>query len=280
MADIQNTDAVLIATLGSEPQVVGLAVQLLLAQQELLRRVIVLHTQPTHSPIDRALPLLQASFETNHSWPPLELIEAPTTDVLMPAQIELFSGYLYQTLRQWVLQRVRVHLLLAGGRKSMAMVGMTVAQMLLGPEDRVWYLHSDEGLRTSARATLQPGDDVQLIAIPLPQLSTAPPVLTRPFQAETPAAAHQALAAEQQRRLHYFLDHELTRAEREIVLLLAREVLTTAEIAARLHKSPKTVTNQLNTIYSKLESAFGLQAEVGVKREFLRREVGAWVGDE
>jgi len=63
----------------------------------------------------------------------------------------------------------------------------------------------------------------------------------------------------------------LTVAEREVALLVAQNVLTVKEIAIQLHKSPKTVTNQLNTIYSKLESYFGLQPDLGVKREFLRR---------
>ena len=47
------------------------------------------------------------------------------------------------------------------------------------------------------------------------------------------------------------------------------------QIAQRLSKSAKTVTNQFNSIYSKLESAFGLSPDVGLKREFLRRELGA-----
>ena len=35
----------------------------------------------------------------------------------------------------------RMHLLLAGGRKSMAMVGMAVAQLLLGVDDRLGLVH-------------------------------------------------------------------------------------------------------------------------------------------
>ncbi len=166
---------------------------------------------------------------------------------------------------------MQVHLLLAGGRKSMALVGLSVAQLLLGADDHVWYLHSDEGLRTSRRSQLVGDDVAQLIEIPLPRLSVAPPQLTRLFQAETPDAARQTLAAEQRRQVQHFLDHGLTAAERELALLVAQNVLTVKEIAAQLHKAPKTVTNQLNVIYSKLESEFGLQPDVGVKREFLRR---------
>jgi DNA-binding CsgD family transcriptional regulator len=138
----------------------------------------------------------------------------------------------------------------------MAMLGMSVAQLLLGPDDRVWYLHSDERLRTSGRMALVNGDEAQLIPIPLVQRTPAPPVLTRSFQASTPAAAFDELEAEQARRVAHFLQHELTSAERSVASLVAREVLTVQEVADRLGKSPKTVTNQLNTIYGKLESVF------------------------
>src|SRR5262249_55947414 len=121
-------------------------------------------------------------------------------------------------------------------------------------------------------------DHVQLIQIPLPNQGAAPPVFTRPFLAATPTAARDLLEQDQARRRQYFVQHELTRAEREVAALVVQEVLTVNELAARLCKSPKTVTNQLNTIYSKLESYFGLQPEIGVKREFLRRELGDFFG--
>ena len=63
---------------------------------------------------------------------------------------------------------------------------------------------------------------------------------------------------------------KVTPAEREVATLIAGEVLTVTEVAARLGKQRKTVTNQLTVIYSKLESFFGLTPDVGTKREFLR----------
>lgn len=266
--------AVLIATLGAEPQVVPLATQLLLQSGVDLGAVVVIHTDHTRPPIYQALPQLQTLFAQQPFLPPLQTVEVAIADVLSAAEMGHFSQVLYSTLKQWLTQRMQVHLLLAGGRKSMTMMGMSVAQLLLGAEDKVWYLHSDEGLRTSRRPQLQAQDAAQLIEIPLPRLSAAPPQLTRLFQAETPDAARQTLLEEQQRQVQHFLNQGLTAAEREVALLVAQDVLTVKEIAAQLHKSPKTVTNQLNVIYSKLESEFGLQPDVGVKREFLRRALG------
>lgn len=202
----------------------------------------------------------------------------PIDDILTPNEFSQFTDSLYTILRHWLAQGLHIHLLLAGGRKSMAMLGMSVAQLLLGPEDRVWYLYSDEELRKSKAYLLTNEYQVQLIPIPLPQQNAVPPFFRRVFQADNPAGAQATLVAEQVERRRHFVEHEITRAERAVATLVAQKVLTVQQIAAHLHKSPKTVTNQLNVIYSKLESYFGLQPDVGVKREFLRRELGEWFG--
>jgi CRISPR-associated protein Csx14 len=271
--------AVLIATLGSEPQVVALATQLLMRQGVLLCGVQALHTDARLAPIAQSLPKLQAIFAAHAEWPPLQTVAVPCADVLAQEEMDLFAEVLYRELKRWQAADVQIHLLLAGGRKPMAMVGMTVAQLLLDADDRVWYLHSNEELRIERRPVLEAGDRAELVAIALPQFRAAPARLTRLFQAETPAAARQALAEEQMRRARYFVEQELTRAEREVAALVAQSVLTTEELAGRLQKSPKTISNQLNSIYSKLESAFGLQPDGGVKREFLRRELGGYFAE-
>lgn len=263
-------ESVLISTLGSEPQVVALAVQLLLSAGHSLAGVYVLHTRPTHPPIADALPQLQAAFAAHPHWPALTPVPIDADDVLAPAEIDRFAAALYGVVKQAVAAGRGVHLLLAGGRKPMAMVGVTVAQLLLGPDDRVWYLHSDEALRLSGRFEPAPGDVATLVEMPLARLGAAPARFTALFRADSPAAARSALEAQHSRQTRAFVEQMLTAAERELAALAARQVLTVNEMAARLHKSPKTITNQLNSIYSKMESLFGLQPDIGVKREFLR----------
>lgn len=271
-------ETALVATLGAEPQVISLATALLLRSGIALCSITVLHTFAERAPLAQALPALQAAFAAHPEWPSLRTVCAPVADVLTPTQFDRFSDTLYAALQVEIAAGRQVHLLLAGGRKSMAMLGMSVAQLMLGPEDRVWYLHSDEALRRSGRMELAEGDQATLIAVPLVRAAPAPLRFTAVVKAATPAAARQLLSDTQHARLAHFVLHELTPAERELAALVAQEVLTVAEMAGRLQKAPKTITNQLNSIYSKLESAFGLQADRGVKREFLRRELGEWFG--
>lgn len=268
-------DRVLIATLGAEPQVVSLATTLLCRSAPLCR-VVVLHTNPAIAPIARALPLLTAFFAARETLPPLDTVTIPADDVLTPGELTIYADTLLQTLKRWRRPAVAINLLLAGGRKPMAMLGMTVAQMLFGPEDQVWYLTSDEALRRSGRMTPEPADRAGLVAIPLAQMGPASPRFTQPLRAETVAAARRELAERHAAQLIHFAQEELTPAERMVAALVANDVMTVAEMADRLHKSPKTVSNQLNSIYSKLESRFDLQPDKGVKREFLRRELAPY----
>lgn len=267
---------VLIATLGAEPQVVALAADLLRQAGELLQAVVVLHSAPDRLPISHSLPALQAIFAAHPDWPPLICRPLPTADALTPDELHSFADALYQTLQSWLQQGARIHLLLAGGRKSMAMIGMSVAQTTLGADDCVWYLWSGEALRRSGEPRAAHPDDARLIAIPLPRLSPIAPVYTAPLQAADLSGARAALERVRQQRLRRFVEEELTAAERAIAALLVRELLTVRQLAERLHKSPKTVQNQLNQIYAKMEAAFGLLPDRSVKREVLRRELAPW----
>lgn len=267
--------AVLVATLGAEAQVVSLATALLLRQAR-LARVVVVHTDARFAPIDTALPTLCNAFAARDDAPVLVCTAVDVADTLRAGELERFADALFAVLKAEIGAGHSVHLLLAGGRKSMALVGMSVAQLLLGPDDHVWYLHSDDALRRSGRFWPEAGDAVQLIEMPLAPPLAAPPRFARSFAAASPAAARQALSEAEEMRLRHFVEHELTPAERAVAALFAQEVMTVEEAARRLIKQPKTITNQLTLIYAKLESYFGLTPDVGTKREFLRRVLRDW----
>lgn len=269
--------AVLVSTLGAEAPVIAITTQLLLTHGVPLLAVELLHTIPSDPAIRSALASVEATFASQTRWPMLTTTQLPVADVLAPGEVDAFANALFAVLKRWLRQGYTVHLLLAGGRKSMAMIGVTTAQLLFGPEDRLWYLYSDDELRRSGRHLLHSTDDARLVQIPLPPPLTAP-VYGHALEAETPDEARSLLVHQIEEQRRRFVEEELTTAEREIAHFVVQDVATVGEIAARLHKSPKTVTNQLTSIYAKLEAVFGLQADVGVKREFLRRELGRWFG--
>lgn len=162
----------------------------------------------------------------------------------------------------------------------MAMLGMTVAQLLLGPADRVWYLYSDDALRVSGRYLLEQHDRVQLVPVPLAPWSLAPPISTGMATANSPGEAiawQQSQLAERKRR---FLMRELTPAERQAAEMVIRTGATDADIAESLHKSRRTVSHQLATVYDKLRLFLGVREEVRVDRHTLISEFAALLPPE
>jgi DNA-binding CsgD family transcriptional regulator len=99
--------------------------------------------------------------------------------------------------------------------------------------------------------------------------SPAPPILTDLALTDDPVAALtwqlERLAAAKRR----FLAHELTPVEREAAELLIRTGATDLELAAMLHKSPRTIGHQLTTVYDKLCVFLGVREDVRVDRHTL-----------
>lgn len=269
---------VLVTTLGAESQVVTLALQLLLQAGCDLESVVVVHTAANHEPITSALAALRLAFADQADWPLLMTVDAGVHDVIEPDDLARFTAVLYSELKRWLSRGRRVHLLLAGGRKPMAMMGVTMAQMLFGSEDRVWHLYSNEALRQSERFVLAAGDEARLIAIPLVRWSMAPPILTGLAAADSPLEAlawqHEHLSA----RRRDFLEHILTVAEREVALAAIQTGETDVELARRLHKSPRTISHQMAAIYDKLRLFLAVRPDVRVDRRTLIGEFASLVG--
>jgi CRISPR-associated protein Csx14 len=76
---------------------------------------------------------------------------------------------------------------------------------------------------------------------------------------------------EDRRRKREFVEHWLTRAERELVRLACKG-LDNAAIARQLHKSEKTVANQFTHIYERLHEWRGFRKDIPVSRPVLVAE--------
>lgn len=271
LSGIQTEEANLIATLGSEAQVVTASVDLLLKEGIQLQEVIVLHTFSPGSGVEAALKRLEGAFRE----PPyagklpltrqalLDRYGRPLRDTASPEQAAEAFRCLYNTVRRVKRAGRRVHLAIAGGRKPLALFGMAAAQLLCDDDDRLWYLSSAGDFLASKRLHPQPGDQVQLVAIPFIPWGQVSPALTDlaeiadPFEAlERVRAARLAERLEKVRR---YLEEKLTPAEQRAVVLLAEEGLSDSQIAGRLGVSPRTVEGQLRSAYAKAAAHWELE---------------------
>lgn len=253
----------LIATLGTEPQVVTTALALLDRQGVDVRRVEIVHTTQPDSPIEVATQILAEAFTQGpyaqqvefHLHPIQDEHGAHLSDVETPEAARAAFRCLFRRVRAAKRDGLQVHVSIAGGRKTLAVFGMVAAQLLFDEDDRLWHLHSAGAYLSERRLYPRPEDQVHLIAVPVIQWSKVSPLLLDLGGVEDP---YQALARQQSRHLaerledaRAFVLGALTPAEERVVALLVREGLSDREIGARLSLSSRTVEQHLRAAYQK-----------------------------
>ena len=280
------SEQVLIAALGSEPQVVTLALDLLRARGYPITAVRVVHTMGEN--VQAGLKMLAEEFRKpgacKYERVAIEDEGWPVTDVASERETAAFMRTLYRVVLAEKRAGRIVHLSIAGGRKTMAAYGMAVAQLLFDDKDHVWHLHSQNWRPGDARVMhARPGDAVSLLPVPVLRWSSVSPVMTELAVREDPWEAIHAqrfLRQEEDRRLkREFVEHRLRSAERDLVRL-ACQGLDNATIARRLHKSEKTVANQFTRIYEKLHEWRGFRDDIVVGRSLLVAEFAPYFARE
>jgi CRISPR-associated protein Csx14 len=263
---------ILVATLGVEPQVVTITLDRLLAAGRTIGEVAVVHT--LDAGVREALAVVAAEFGRGF-YPGVRLRAVPVTgargavtDFHGEECLRALLGTLYGEVRRARQQGVTVHLGVSGGRKVMGIIGMVVAQLLFGPEDRVWHLVTagwHPGVRR--RLHLTPADRAWLVPVPVLRWAEAGTLMRTVAELDDPAevvAWYERLTrAAAARRRAEFVRRWLTPAERKVARLACRG-LDNAAIAAALGKREQTVANQLREVYAKLREWLGYpEANVG-----------------
>lgn len=271
--------SIFLATLGSEPQVVTISLQILLLQGQEIAEAIVVHTSEKVPAIGQALDDLRHAFAA----PPFQGIPLhlhpisqgglPLQDITTPEEAEATFKTLFDLIKALKKQGHRLLFCIAGGRKLMALYGLAVAQLLFDQEDALYYLFSENALVRERRLLLQPQDNATLICIPFLRWTENAILVADILRYDDPfEAMHRSSELAhlmEQQRWETFCQHVLTRAEEAVVALVVREGLTNAQIAQRLGRSPKTVANQLSNAYAKMADYLGDQGTMGVDRHTL-----------
>lgn len=272
----------LIATLGSEPQVVTLAHDLLAARGRHAGRVVVVHTAPSSEPIRSALTRLTQAF-ADPAWPAYHGVRLttvllhdafgrPLQDVDTPSGATAAFRAIYGQLRvvkQHALNPAGgngadgcVDVCLAGGRKTMSAYAMVAAQLLFEDGDKLWHVVSAGEFLREKRLHPGPGDDAALIELPVLRFSDVSPLYSGVSDASDPfeAIRRGEVRARAQRlaRARSFFYTRLSDAERTVVRLMVRDGLSDADMAASLALSTKTVAAHLAAAYRKAEQFYDL----------------------
>ena len=265
--------ATLIATLGSEAQVITATYALLQQQSERISCLEVIHTTalsdtPTHDALQRLRIALQAIPQLTSSFYPLL---TPTHQPLLDVNTETAARAAFQLIYQRVYQAkqaaTRVHLSIAGGRKTMAVFGMAAAQLLFDEDDCLWHLYSTGEFLASKRLWPQPGDEVHLIPVPVLTWSRVSPMLAglRTLQDPFEALEHvkKLKLTEKMEQSRQFFTQQLTPAEQKVVTMLVIQGDSDQEIGRALHLSPRTIEQHLRSAYQKAADHWQLMETPG-----------------
>jgi len=255
---LKKQKEVLIATLGSEPQVVTIALDELLKKGYLLSKVIVIYTKSPK--VLDALRILNDEFlkefyKMEFTKVPVKLYSRDEVieDFLTEESIKALLSTIYKEVRELKQNGFTIHFLISGGRKIMGIIGMLVAQLLFGDEDRLWYLITEGWeLGNERKLHLSSEEKVWLVQIPVIRWSEASTLMRTVAEIGDPNEVevwYKKLTKKvEMKRKKEFLDHWLTPAEKEIVELVCKGY-DNANISKLLHKREQTIANQLQNIY-------------------------------
>ena len=250
----------LIATLGSKPQLITLAVDCLKQSGENLDEIIVVHTWRDRAETLSALSQLINDFSTTDPQISLRFLELSNNgialnDITSPEEVDVAFRALYAEVRAIKLQDQAIHLLIAGGRRTLTVFGMAVAQMLFDDSDHLWHIASHPDLETSGRLHADVNEWVKLIPIPVIPWGRLSPAFDILHTVEDPFNAAKQLSAfrlrEQWDLARIFILTKISPAELLVVELLVREDLSQNEIAEKLSLSQRTVEQHLRSAYRK-----------------------------
>lgn len=256
-----QSPSTLIATLGSEPQVITASYALLQQQGEHIARLEVIHTSPLPgTAMQEALQRLQAALQpqiglSTSFYPILNNFNQPLLDVNTEESARSAYRLIYQRVFHAKKSGAPVHLSIAGGRKTMAVFGMAAAQLLFDEDDHLWHLYSAGDFLTSKQLWPQPQDEVHLIPVPVLTWSTVSPLLAglRDMQDPFEALAHvkKLRLTEKMQQCAIFYHQVLSPAEQKVVTHLVLVSGSDQEIGNALSLSPRTVEQHLRSAYQK-----------------------------
>lgn len=250
----------LIATLGSEPQVVTIVLDQLLARGFAIDQVVVVYT--ADAVVLQAMARVASEFD-GAVYPRVTLRAVPIHDARGAVQdfrtdddMRALLQTVYREVGEAKRNRRTVHLCVSGGRKVMGITAMVVAQLLFDARDCVWHLMSEGWAPGSEkRMHVRAQDQVWLVPVPVLRWTDSAGLLAAFGELDDPEEAlrrqEEVARADDLRRARIFVEQVLSRAEREVVKWACRG-LDNAAIARRLNKREQTVANQLTGAYRKL----------------------------
>lgn len=259
---------VYLATLGTRPEAVTVAFDLLHARYQ-YTEMVVLHTEPQQSGIADSLHALKASFPREFPKVRARYVEITRRNghALLDIQDQETAKDYWKGVTDTLMEYQRdytLHLMIAGGRKAMSIYATLAAGLFFRPRDRVWTVLSPESMLGGGhwRAPAGMRDQVQIVQLPVFPVE-------RSQELKGLLGDLDSLLAARDNSRNEFRDR-LSGAEKVLVELLQQNRHETSkQLGEMLNKSEKTIDNQFSGVFEKLADYVDLPEGTRYRRQLL-----------
>ncbi len=282
---MNNESLTLIATLGGQPQIVTLTLDLLLERGERIDQVVVVYLAgnpryqqafrrlggefPGDRYAGRSIHLRGAAVRRGSELP----AEARTA-----LEVEAVRVTFFDLLADLKRQGRRVHLSLSGGRRILALAAMGAAIQHLTPADSIWHVFTPpdvtETLRQTEAMHLPPNSGASLIQVPFVPWAAYFPALRPLLEQPSDQTARAAWLAPDERALCQAAWEKLTPRQQAVLAQIAMG-RTRQQAADQLRVAPSTIDSHIKAIHAVCRAAWPEGAHID--SAFLRARFGPFL---
>lgn len=275
----------LVATLGGQPQVVTFTLDLLLRRGFPIRDVIVIHPCASRERLQHSLERLSAEFVSDQYHcdgetftchfcsKTLELDHVPLEDIVDITSAKGTRETIYQHIQALKQEPRHIHLSVTGGRRLMALLAISAAQLKFDPFDHIWHIYTPEEIKAQVRDGQRmhvPADaGVNLIEMPFIPLGDSflniPPA---GHTAQDVQNAKQAQIEAEERARCKQVDLTLTKRQRDVLQAFAQG-MSPDDVAKRLNITPSTVSTHTTKIFDECRNAWNRPPNSPLSYHFL-----------
>lgn len=282
MSTYQHT---LIASVGGQPQIVTLTLDLLLRQAFPISEVVVLHAAPGDARLSQTLNRLRAEFARNRyicdgqTIPchlQLEMLShdnEPLPDITDTLGAHATRDAIHRLLLQFKQRQHHIHLSASGGRRIISLMAISAAQLHFDSFDHIWHIYTPPDIRAQinegAMMHVPPEAGVRLIEVPFVPWGAFFPSLS---QAAGSAQATQRLQTDmldaRERARCKEVIQQATKAQLSVLRLFSAG-LTPPQVAQRLGISTHTVYSHTRDLLGLARNTWCVPLEERIDYHFL-----------
>lgn len=285
MPEYQHT---LIASVGGQPQVVSLTLDLLLRQAFPINEVIVLHPAPTDPRVQHTLHCLRAEFarqrytcdgrtiDCHLRLHALSHDDEPLPDVTDTRGAHATRETIHRLMGQLKQQQRHIHLSASGGRRVISLMAISAALLRFDSFDHIWHIYTPPEIRAQvnegAKMHVPPEAGVRLIEVPfVPWGEYFPHLSQMTGSAQATQHAQTALLDSQDRAKCAEVFQTATKAQQNVLRQFSAG-LTPPKVAERLGISTRTVYSHTKDLLGLAHNAWYLPPEERIDYRFLAQK--------